>query len=177
MTRNTTPVRALLAAAGVVVAGVATTAAVTGASAAETAAEAAGQDVVRQTASNVQLSPTGGVQTTVIAETLPAGSWVLAANAMLVGWGPSDYTRCQLYAGPNQVGAATTMVGAPSAGSAGTGVYVATVALHGAYTRPNATAVSLRCSHDTTRAAGETPYVDPRATLWAHGTDSLGIQG
>ncbi|MCP2256445.1 hypothetical protein LX15_000128 [Streptoalloteichus tenebrarius] len=127
-----------------------------------------GQDVVRQTTSAVKLQSTGGVQTTVLSTSLPAGSWVLSSNASLVSWGPSDYTRCTLFVNETVVGGAATMVGAPSPNGEQTGVYVATVSAHGAFTSGATTTVSLRCSHDHTRAASETAYVDPSATLWAH---------
>ncbi|MBH1938120.1 hypothetical protein I5Q34_28305 [Streptomyces sp. AV19] len=126
------------------------------------------QDVVRQTSSAVLLSATGGAPTTVISETVPAGSWVLSSNATLVSWEPSDYTRCTLYAGETVVGGATSMIGNAATG-AGSGVYAATVAAQGAFSGTGPTTVSLRCGHDTTRARA--PYVDPGATLWLHRSD------
>lgn len=135
---------------------------------------ATSQDVVRQSSSVVQLSATGGVPTAVIYQSLPAGSWVLSANASLVSWAPSDYTRCNLYVGDTIVGGATAMVGDPGAGSAGTGTYVATVSLQGAFTSAADAGVSLRCGHDRTQTTGGLPYVDPGATLWAHRSDGLG---
>lgn len=129
------------------------------------------QDVVRQTSSGVLLSTTGGVPTTVISETVPAGSWVLSANATLVSWEPSDYTRCTLYAGETAVGGATTMIGNATTG-AGSGVYAATISTQGAFSSTGQTTVSLRCGHDTTRTRA--PYVDPQATLWLHRSDGLG---
>lgn len=132
----------------------------------------ASADVVRQSASAVQLSTSGGASTTVVSAALGAGSWVLSSNATLVGWGPSDYTRCSLYSGNTVLGGATTMIGNPASG-AGSGTYVATVSVHGSFTSSTSTTVELRCGHDTDRAAGSAPYVDPQATLWAHQTDSL----
>ncbi|WP_424886831.1 hypothetical protein [Streptomyces sp. XH2] len=129
------------------------------------------QDVVRQTSSGVLLSITGGVPTTVISETVPAGSWVLSSNATLVSWEPSDYTRCTLYAGETAVGGATSMIGNASTG-AGSGVYAATVSAQGAFSSTGPTTVSLRCGHDTNR--NRAPYVDPGATLWLHRSDGLG---
>ncbi|MBF6049943.1 hypothetical protein GO001_32975 [Streptomyces sp. NRRL B-1677] len=167
----------VLGAGGLVAGGVLTAApALAGASGsvvAEPRLTAAG-DVVRQSSSAVQLSTAGGAQATVVSETLPAGSWVLSGNATLVGWGPSDYTRCILYAGGTVVGGATTMVGNPGSGSAGTGVFAATVSTQGAFSSTSPTTVSMRCAHDADRAAGAAPYVDPQATLWAHRTDGLG---
>ncbi|MFD9636561.1 hypothetical protein [Streptomyces violascens] len=130
------------------------------------------QDVVRQTPSSVLLSAAGGVPTTVISETVSAGSWVLSASATLVSWEPSDYTRCSLYAGETVVGGATTMIGNNTTG-AGSGVYAATVSVQGAFSGTGPTTVSLRCGHDTTR--NRAPYVDPQATLWIHRSDSLGL--
>ncbi|WP_058041812.1 hypothetical protein [Streptomyces roseifaciens] len=135
---------------------------------------ATGQDVVRQSSSAVQLSTAGGAHTTVVSESVPAGSWVLSANATLVSWGPSDYTRCMLYSGNTNIGGASTIVGSPGPGSAGTGTFVTTVSVHGAFSSTSATTVSLRCGHDQDRAAGAAPYVDPQATLWAHRSESLG---
>ncbi|MBZ4318320.1 hypothetical protein [Streptomyces huiliensis] len=168
---------ALLGAGVVVAGGVLTAASASAGTSTAPVAEprlATGQDVVRQNSSAVQLSTKGGVPTTVVSESVPAGSWVLSGNATLVGWGPSDYTRCALYAGESAVGAASTMVGSPTSGSAGTGVYVATVGIHGAFSSTGSTTVSLRCGHDQDRAAGAAPYVDPQATLWAHRSDALG---
>ncbi|GAA0394744.1 hypothetical protein [Streptomyces luteireticuli] len=129
------------------------------------------QDVVRQTSSGVLLSVTGGVPTTVISETVSAGSWVLSANATLVSWEPSDYTRCTLYAGETAVGGATSMIGSAATG-AGSGVYAASVSAQGAFSSTGPTTVSLRCGHDSTRTRA--PYADPGATLWLHRSDGLG---
>ncbi|MCD9145705.1 hypothetical protein [Streptomyces albireticuli] len=129
------------------------------------------QDVVRQTSAAVLLNAAGGVPTTVLSETVPAGSWVLSSNATLVSWEPSDYTRCTLYAGETVVGGAASMIGNASTG-AGSGVFAATVAAHGAFSGTGPTTVSLRCGHDTTR--NRAPYVDPGATLWLHRSDGPG---
>ncbi|MGK5549609.1 hypothetical protein ACSNOH_33535 [Streptomyces sp. URMC 127] len=129
------------------------------------------QDVVRQTSAGVLLSAAGGTPTTVISETVPAGSWVLSSNATLVSWEPSDYTRCTLYAGETVVGGATSMIGNAATG-AGSGVYAATIAAQGAFSSTGPTTVSLRCGHDATR--NRAPYVDPGATLWLHRSDGLG---
>ncbi|MFI1801157.1 hypothetical protein ACH427_27935 [Streptomyces sp. NPDC020379] len=132
------------------------------------------QDIVRQTSSAVTLSTSGGVATTLASVTVDAGSYVLAGNATLVYWGSSDYSRCTLYAGETALGGAATVVGNPAgAGSAGTGVYAATVAVHGAVSATSPTTVSLRCQHDSNRDSA--PYVDPTATLWVHNTGSFGL--
>jgi hypothetical protein len=132
------------------------------------------QDVVRQTSAAVSLSPEGGVPTTVIAQSLPAGSWVLSSNATLVSWGPSDYTRCGLYAGDTPLGGATTMVGDPtSPGGSGASVFVATLSVHGAFTSATDKKITLRCLHDSNRPPTGTAYVDPGATVWAHKSDRL----
>ncbi|RLU79735.1 hypothetical protein CTZ27_36515 [Streptomyces griseocarneus] len=132
------------------------------------------QDVVRQTSSAVTLSTRGGVATTLASVTVDAGSYVLAGNATLVYWGSSDYSRCTLYAGETVLGGAATVVGNPAgAASAGTGVYAATVAVHGAVSSTSSTTVSLRCQHDNDRDSA--PYVDPTATLWVHRTDGIGL--
>ncbi|MEW2033361.1 hypothetical protein AB0901_23015 [Streptomyces roseifaciens] len=168
--------------AGVLVAGGVLTGATASAGTASTAGGsvvdapnlANGQDVVRQSTSAVQLSTAGGAHTTVISESVPAGSWVLSANATLVSWGPSDYTRCMLYTGNTNIGGASTVVGNPGPGSAGTGTFVTTVSVHGAFTSTSPATISLRCGHDQDRAAGAAPYVDPQATLWAHRSEGLG---
>ncbi|SHF87070.1 hypothetical protein [Streptoalloteichus hindustanus] len=127
-----------------------------------------GEDVVRQTTANVRLQPTGGTPATVLLVSLSPGSWVLSSNVTLVSWGPSDYTRCGLYVNEKGVGGAATMVGGPSPSGEPTGVYVATLSVHGAFTSGENTTVSLRCAHDHNRTASEAAYVDPGATLWAH---------
>lgn len=140
-----------------------------------TASLGTADDVVRQTSRGVSLSPTGGVQTTVIAQSLPAGAWVLSSNVTLVSWGPSDYTRCSLYAGDAQVGGATTMIGNPNApDGSGAAVFVATLSVQGAFSSTSDKDISLRCGHDSNRPANGTAYVDPGATVWAHKSDALG---
>lgn len=135
-------------------------------------------DFVKSSGGQVPLSPSGGVNVVVVSLALPAGSWVLSAEAALVNFGPSDYTRCAMFKGSNQIAqtGTTTMVGnADLPGNWGPGVYVANIADIGKISGTTGFTVSLRCSHDHDTPSGNGPgYVDPGATIWAHKSTSLG---
>jgi hypothetical protein len=140
----------------------------------------AGRDIVASSASNTNLSTTGGAVTTIVAMKLPASSsqthYVLAAQGDIVNFGASDYTRCNLVVNRTQVAAVSTIVGNPAAtGAQGPAAFLSPFSLTGGVDVPasGATAV-LRCWHDNTN--GATPYVDVGASVWAHQTASLKIE-
>ena len=118
-------------------------------------------DTIVTTTTNESLSGTGGVPTTIASLNLPPGAFVLHASGDLVNFGPSDYTRCQVFVAGTQVAAVSTLVGNPSAsGAQGPAGLLSPFALVGGAvntTTSNELAV-LRCSHDHTD--GATPYVD-----------------
>jgi|SRR4051794_33493751 Flp pilus assembly protein CpaB len=129
-------------------------------------------DAVAETSSSVLLSQSGGTPVTVTSLSLPAGSWVLSSQLSLVSWSPSDYARCQIVAGSNQIASGTTMIGDPDApGAHGASTFVAGRGLIGAVRSTTPFVASLRCSHDSAMTAP--PYVDPGATLLAHKSGSL----
>src|SRR5712664_1076905 len=127
-------------------------------------------DVHSRSAQSVALSRSGGLSTTVLSIQLPAGQWVLSSTVTLVNFGPSDYTRCQLFSNDIQIGSAATMVGSPSyPGSQGDAPYVATLGITAAFSSDVDAAVALRCGHDHDTPSPHDPgYVDPGANVWAH---------
>lgn len=133
-------------------------------------------DYVRSSSSNTNLSTVGGVNTTIVSVSLPAGSWVLSADATAVNFGPSDYTRCKIYNGSTFLTQATTMVGDQSLpGNMGPGAYVASVGTIGTIKTATAVTASLECSHDNATPSGDAvPYIDADAVLWAHRSAGLG---
>jgi hypothetical protein len=141
-----------------------------GAPGAPGAAGAAGPSNIRflsKTAA-VTLSTTGGTNTTVATMTnIPAGKYLIQAEASLVNFSTPDYMRCELVVGTTVHG--TTQ----SAGSSGTADFpVGHLTTSAAVDLSAPTNASLRCSHDTT---GPTPYAE-NVRIWAIKTGDLTIQ-
>jgi hypothetical protein len=137
-----------------------------------TTVPSAATDAVAETSSSVPLSQSGGVPVTVTSLSLPAGSWVFSSEATLVSWSPSDYARCQITAGGNQIASGTTMVGDPNAsGAHGASTFVAGRGLIGSFRSSTPFDASLRCWHDADMDAP--PYIDPGAVLLAHNSTHL----
>ena len=67
------------------------------------------------TTTNEHLGATGGVLTTIAPLNLPPGRFVLHASGDLVNFGPSDFTRCQIFVAGTQVAAVSALVGDPTA--------------------------------------------------------------
>lgn len=131
-------------------------------------------DTIATTTTGVHLSATGGILTTIATLNLPPGAFVLHASGDLVNFGPSDYTRCQIFVAGTQIAAVSTSVGDPSvSGARGPASRLSPFALTGGAVNPTTSTVlaALRCSHDVSN--GATPYVDPDASLWAHKTNGL----
>jgi hypothetical protein len=127
-------------------------------------------DALAETSSSTNLSTSGGQPVTLTSLSLPAGSWVLSSETTLVNFGPSDYTRCQILAGGNQIASGTTMVGDPGIpGSQGPAAYVAGRGLIGSVHTKTVVTASLVCWHDSPTPVGQpAPYADVGAVLWAH---------
>jgi hypothetical protein len=123
----------------------------------------------------MNLSKTGGEGVTLTSLTLPAGSWVVSAEATLVNFGPSDFARCQIYANGKQIASGATMVGNPNlSGAEGAAALVAGRGLIGAFEISTTVPAELRCLHDHNTPSGEGPrYVDAGAVLLAHKSASL----
>jgi hypothetical protein len=114
------------------------------------------------------LSPTGGVQTTVLTMNLRAGDWIVTSDNSAVGLNqPTDVVRCDLRAGGALVSHGTQIGNAD--GYPLVAQLTATLGLHLA--GPGLTLVESVCSHDNT--TGGTYYIDPGATLWAHNASDL----
>lgn len=131
-------------------------------------------DTIVTTTTNVHLSATGGVLTTIATLNLPPGAFVLHASGNLVNFAPSDFTRCQIFVAGTRVAAVSTLVGNPGlSGAAGPAGLLSPFAMTGGAVNPTTSTVlaALRCSHDRTN--GATPYVDANASLWAHKTTGL----
>ena len=71
-------------------------------------------DTIVTTTTNESLGATRGVPTTIASLNLPPGAFVLHASSDLVNFGPSDYTRCQIFVAGTQVAAVSTLVGNPA---------------------------------------------------------------
>lgn len=140
---------------------------------------ASATDTIVQSTANTNLSTTGGVETTILTLTLPGSAtsrdYVLTASGDVVNFGPSDYTRCQIFVNTTQIAAVAMIVGDPSAtGARGPAGFLSTFAEVGGVTIPAGTAsetATLQCEHDTSN--GATPYVDAGASLTSHRTKSL----
>jgi len=137
----------------------------------------AGGDALAETHSNMNLSTTGGGEVTITSLSLSPGSWVVSAEATLVNFGPSDFTRCQITANGSQIASGTTMVGNPGLGGAeGAAALVAGRGLIGAFETSTTVPVELRCLHDHNTPSGAPyVYVDAGAVLWAHKSASLSV--
>ena len=103
-----------------------------------------------------------GTYFTVISVTLPAGSWVITANATASNFGNGDLVRCRLQRGNVVIANAATIVSSAN-GLAGLNPI-------GSFRSSVSQTVSLRCAHDGLHhgisiAAG--------AVLWAHRSSSL----
>lgn len=111
----------------------------------------------RKTVSAVMLSDTGGVSTTLVSVTVPAGTWQVHSKASAVNFSSADYVRCETYAGTVKVSGASTMTG-----NSGGMPAVATIANVGTITTTSSRLFKLSCYHDN-NVPGQ--YVDPDATL------------
>jgi len=119
-------------------------------------ANAAGIFSARSSAAS-PLSPNGGVESTVVQVSVPAGTWTVHAKASFVNWSNKDYDRCHVLAGTSHIDGATTMTGELDGMPA-----VATVENLGVITTFARETFRLNCSHDFSVA---NQYIDPDATL------------
>jgi len=133
------------------------------------------RDALRERHVAVDLSATGGQKVTILSFTLPAGSWILSAEATLVNFGPATYARCQITADGTQIASGTTTVGDPSLpGANAEATTVAGRGLLGSVKSSTSFSAALKCWHDESTPAGEAvPYVDPGAVVWAHKSPNL----
>jgi hypothetical protein len=126
---------------------------------------------------SVDLSATGGQKVRVLSFTLPAGSWVLSAEASLVNFGPATFARCQITADGVQIASGTVTIGDPTLPGANPEAGRTTVAgrgLIGSVTSGTSFSAALKCWHDESTPAGQAvPYVDPGAVMWAHKSPNL----
>ena len=122
-------------------------------------------DAVVRKASNINLSPEGKVNTTIVSLTLAAGSWVIHADDSVINFGAEDFLRCQIEVG-GLVASHTATVGKTNS--------VATISGTVAVKLAKAETVTNTCSHD--KAAGSTSYVDAGADMWAHKAGSLTLK-
>lgn len=130
-------------------------------------------DTVIHASATTPLSTTGGVFTTVLTAKLPVGNWVLSASGDLVDYGPSDYTRCRITVGGQQVAYVTTIVGDGTSGGSGPAGIVSPFSLTGGDSLAKPATARLQCWHDATRTTSA--YVDTDATLYVHKTGSLAV--
>jgi hypothetical protein len=137
-------------------------------------------DTIVRTGSSTNLSPAGGVQTTVLTALLPASTtathrFVIHAQGDFVNFAASDYTRCSIAVNGNPVAGVAAMVGDPNApGAWGPAAFVMPFSLVAGVTVPRSSTPStatLQCDHDN--SSGATPYVDADASMLIHKTASL----
>jgi hypothetical protein len=126
----------------------------------------AAQDVVRTGGVlATTLSGTGGAFTTILKVSLPAGSWVVTAEATVVPQGDiNDTVRCSLFA-PYVYGQTSTYV-SPQVPKA------QIVAIAG-FTLSERTTVKFRCTQEASSASPAAIYGEP--VLWAHRSSNLNL--
>lgn len=123
-------------------------------------------DVVKRSTTSKTLSATGGVESTVLAVTLPAGNWVIHADDSAAGLNqPQDVVRCYLVAPGIHAGHATQI--GNTDGFPLVAQLSGTIGVHLTAT----TTITNRCAHDNTN--GGTYTIDPDAAIWAHRSDQL----
>ena len=138
----------------------------------QTAPLATANDVLITASGSQSLSLTGGVRTTVLTATLPAGKWVVSGSGDLVDFGPSDYTRCSLNVGSTQIAGVSTIVGNPdSAGSQGPSAFLSTFTATGGVSLGSSATLTLGCWHDNNVSSAG--YVDGGAVVHIHKSASL----
>jgi hypothetical protein len=92
----------------------------------------------------------------------------------MVGFGASDFARCNLKLNGTPIAGESMTVGDPTMPGAAVVASgnLSSFTLVGAANVPASGGhVTLVCEHDTTN--GSFPYVDAAASMWAHQTDSL----
>jgi hypothetical protein len=116
--------------------------------------------------------PTSSDKVTVLSRHLPGGGYVVSGSVSLVGFGASDYTRCQLALDDAQLAASTALVGNGAApGNHGDGALVVPMTMQSGVAVPSGGGtLTLRCWHDH---AGTSPYVDGGPVLVAHRAGAL----
>jgi hypothetical protein len=122
-------------------------------------------DVIKTRASNVNLGSTGGEpgKKLVLSVSLPAGSWVLHADASISSPAYADYFHCGIYNGTTQVTEDEMHL---TAGDAGALSITTAIISNTGFT------ASFLCWHDTTQAAAAAD-VEHDSSFWAHKATSL----
>ena len=179
LTRTRTLVACAAAAAIAATAGVSAPAWATAApsrpATANTATSLPVQDYWEQTNHNINISTTGGTETSIMTLQLPAGKWVLHADQTMVNFGPSDFGGCSIGdTTNNNLNTHRTMVGDPNAsGAQGPASFATVLSETAAVSLSAPTTVTVLCEHD--KSNGATPYIDSNADLWAHLSAKLRI--
>jgi hypothetical protein len=118
------------------------------------------------------LPATGGQWRAILNLALPAGDWVLQADQTIVNIGPPDYARCMIAEDtaipPDPLSSIPLDQQSTVVGNSGQAVTAAALSETAAVRLPGAATVTLFCDHSQTLPAGNLPYVDPGAALWAH---------
>jgi hypothetical protein len=117
--------------------------------------------VFTTTAAAVSLDLGGGAFTTVAGLDVPPGVWAINAESSVINFDAADYVRCALFGDGAQIDASTVFVGGAS-----TTPYAAVSNL-AVFTAAGASRIELRCTHDSTLAAGTRLYIDPSASMVA----------
>jgi hypothetical protein len=120
-------------------------------------------DAVRTTTINKNINVAANTPTTIVSVTLPAGAWVITADATTASpAGEGNILRCGVYRGTTRL----------DVSSRNTSPFVGALSATAALKTTSAFVASLKCSQDDA-VSGSPNYVDAGATLWAHKAASL----
>lgn len=118
------------------------------------------------------LPSAGGQWRAILNLALPAGDWVLQADETIVNIGPPDYARCMIAEDtttpPDPLSSISLDQQSTVVGNSGQAVTAAALSETAAVPLHGAATVTLFCDHSQTLPAGNLPYIDPGAVLWAH---------
>jgi hypothetical protein len=106
----------------------------------------------------------GPAQKLVTSVSVPAGTWIVTANATAVSFQNADYIRCRITVGGVQRDAKATLLGNAAPGPTGElGPSAAVMSLQVAVKTLATKTFALTCGHDFLLAGP--PYLDPGASL------------
>jgi hypothetical protein len=138
--------------------------------ASQSAVTSSNTDAFRTTPMVIDLSADGGVKTTILSVSLPAGSWVISFDAVaLSNFGKGQYIRCALYQGSTQLDKATVSL----TDSVINGAF--SISVMGTATAMGSFTAKVKCWQDASIAPPYFNHIDIGAALWAHRSSSLSV--
>jgi hypothetical protein len=127
-------------------------------------------DAYRTSPAIIDLSDTGGVKSTILTLSLPAGSWIISADATaLSNFGRGGYIRCALYQGSTKLDQAAVSLVMDTINQTDD------LSLIGAVKGASSFTARLKCWEDTSIAPPYFNHIDAGAVLWAHKSSSLSL--